>query len=113
MSKVANKFLFGMILVIGLIFTPVSHGQAAPDNVCAPPCNPGGGGGGTLPPPPKAPSSLSLAVVQTLQSKMLTVSNKLDSGQQPTSSDYAAAATAAQAYFANSDETGWTSTLQS
>lgn len=73
---------------------------------CGSDCNPNSGGG------PVPPKNLSLAVAKTLQSKMLTLNNKLQA-HQASSADYAAAATAAQAYFSNSDEVGWTGILQS
>lgn len=113
MKVIAKQFL-SMLLAIGMLFLPAianaqqQHGGAKPN--VQPIGVPGGGGGGYR--PPTVPQSLSLAVVQTMQAKMVSLNNKLQSNTV-TASDYAAASTAAQAYFANSDETGWTANLQS
>lgn len=68
-------------------------------------------GGGSMPRGPVVPGSLSVAVVQTMQAKALILQTKMQTNSQ-TAADYASLASATESYFANSNETGWTKTLQ-
>jgi len=70
-----------------------------------------------VPPPVKpptgslvVPAAVSLAVVQTTASAMLTLSNHITAGHA-TSADYASAATASQAMFANFDEAAFSQNI--
>ena len=67
------------------------------------------------PPPPtngslKVPANTSVAVVQTAQSAFTTLTNHI-TANKATASDYASAATASQAMFANFDEAGFTQNI--
>jgi hypothetical protein len=110
MRVVAKQFLI-ILLAIGMTLLP-AVADAQQQSGAKPNVQPVGGGGGVGGyRPPNVPQSLSLAVVQTMQAKMVTLNNKLQNNTV-TPSDYAAASTSVQAYFANSDETGWTANLQ-
>jgi len=63
--------------------------------------------GGTL----VVPASLSLAVAKTMQTTMISLGNKIYNNSA-VAADYSSAATAAQAFFANSDEVGFTANIQ-
>lgn len=112
MKVVAKQFL-SLLLAIGITLLPAVANAQQQQSGAKPNVQPVGGGGGVGGGyrPPNVPQSLSLAVVQTMQAKMVALNNKLQNNTV-TPSDYAAAATSAQAYFANSDETGWTANLQ-
>lgn len=97
------KLVLSTFLCAGMLFIPALDAQQQQQQDASPSDGYTG---------PQVPTSLSLGVVQTMQSKMLVLNNKLQNGQQPTASDDAAASTSMQAYFANSDETGWTANLQ-
>jgi hypothetical protein len=108
------KKLRGVMAVVSmgaLLLTTVvptrAQEQQNPIRIGPPECPPACGGGSKMVPP----VNLSVAVAQNFQSKMLTLNNKLQA-HQATSATYAAAASAAQAYFANSVEVGWTNIMQ-
>lgn len=109
-KKVLSIVAMGALLFVTIppVFgqQSVQQKSATPENVpiIPPPPPPGGGG-------PRIPVSLSVAVAQTMQAKMLTLNNQLQANHA-TAAAYSAAATAAQAYFANSAETGWTAIMQ-
>jgi hypothetical protein len=108
-----KRKVLSLIVAAGILLAtiPPSHAQQqsqkpqvqpAPGG-CPPDC--GGSRGPTIPP------SLSLGVVQTMQTSMVNLSNKSIAGRA-VATDYASAATAFQAFSANSAEVGFTANMQ-
>jgi hypothetical protein len=115
--KGAIRQFLAVILAAGLLFVPAlqaqQEGRSATTQVQPAP-SPGGGAShptGLGVAGPAIPSSLSISVVQTMQTKMIAL-NSAVAANKATASTYSAAATALQSYFGNQDETGFTKTIE-
>jgi hypothetical protein len=105
--------MLSMIVAAGLLLLTIPPAQAqqqkAAPNVQLPPggCPPHCAGAGS----PTIPPTLSQAVVTTMQTSMVNLSNKITAGRAG-ATDYASAATGFQAFSSNAQEVGFTSNIQ-
>jgi hypothetical protein len=99
--KIMVKQFLALSLMFVLLLVPVMTGaQEIQQNQQAQGDNATGSG-------PAVPRSLSLAVAKTMQTQMVNLANKLQNNTA-TGADYGLAAGALGAYFANSNESGFT-----